>query len=195
MVPVEDTWYQVWFWNCSGVTAAVLLDVYMGQAYAGTEAAALAQRGNNSSSNISSSGGGRRQEHGGPVLRSQSSTKEHQGTRTHHPRRGGRCKVTTVRSDRKIMKLRAELEEAEQARKDELVKKAKNKEARDKEAEVKEAKDRGGEGATGGAGEATRQWRVGTIRRSRATNKLRVTAAYFHPRRDGISQYRSGRSN
>ena len=50
--------------------------------------------------------------------------------------------MTTVRSDRKIMKLRAELEEAEQARKDELVKKAKNKEARDKEAEVKEAKDR-----------------------------------------------------
>ena len=99
------------------------------------------------------------------------------------------------RSDRKIRKLRAELEEAEQARKDELVKKAKDKEARDKEAEVKEAKDRGGEGATGGAGEATRQWRVGTIRRSRATNKLRVTAAYFHPRRDGISQYRSGRSN
>ena len=50
------------------------------------------------------------------------------------------------RSDRKIRKLRPEMEEAEQARKDNLV-----KEARDKEAEVKEAKDTGVGRSTGEA--------------------------------------------
>ena len=46
------------------------------------------------------------------------------------------------RSDWKIRKPTAELDEAEQARKVELAKEAKDKEALDKETEVKEAKDR-----------------------------------------------------
>ena len=53
-----------------------------------------------------------------------------------------------MQSDWKIRKLRAELEEAEQATKDDLANETKDKEARDKEAAVKEAKDRGAGGAT-----------------------------------------------
>ena len=50
---VAGGWFQsgssrgipgTWFWNYSGVTAAVLLHVYLGQAYVVTEAAASAQR-------------------------------------------------------------------------------------------------------------------------------------------------------
>ena len=53
-----------------------------------------------------------------------------------------------MQSDWKIRKLRAELEEAEQATNDDLANEAKDKEARDMEAAVKEAKDRGAGGAT-----------------------------------------------
>ena len=53
-----------------------------------------------------------------------------------------------MQSDWKIRKLRAELEEAEQATNDDLANEAKDKKARDKEAAVKEAKDRGAGGAT-----------------------------------------------
>ena len=62
----------------------------------------------------------------------------------------------------KIRKLRAVLEEAEQAKKDKLAKlaeekEAEDKEARDKEAGVEEAKDRGARGAAGEAEEEGRR--------------------------------------
>ena len=69
-----------------------------------------------------------------------------------------------MQSDWKIRKLRAEFEEMEQARNDELAKEVKVKEARSKEAGVKKAKDRGAGGRhtrpkNRVAGEETRQRR------------------------------------
>ena len=54
-----------------------------------------------------------------------------------------------MQGDWKIRKLRAELEDAEQAKRDDLAKETKDKEARDKETEAKGAKDRGAGGAAG----------------------------------------------
>ena len=87
-------------------------------------------------------------------------------------------------------KLRAELKEAEQARKDEFAKEGKDMEARAKEAEVKEAKNRSaGERQARlkkrEAGEATRQRRMGTMRGRRVTKKLRVRAVYTREKREG----------
>ena len=102
-----------------------------------------------------------------------------------------------MQSDWKIRKLRAELEEAEQATNDDLANEAKDKEARDMEAAVKEAKDRGAGGATceveeEGGRRSNSSEENGTTQRRRATKELRVSAAKFHPRREGRSQSRSG---
>ena len=95
----------------SGVKEAVLLlYVYTGQTYAATEAAVLGQQEQHllqqqqkqqqqQAAAAAASPGvveGRRQEISASTcgLRSQSWTKEHQGSRTHHNRRRARCRVT-----------------------------------------------------------------------------------------------------
>ena len=98
----------------------------------------------------------------------------------------------------KMRKLRAELEEAEQATKDDLTKEAKTRRQetrrrRSRRQRTEAPGERQARLKKGAAGEATRQRRMGTTRRRRATKELRVRAAKFHPRREGRAQSRSGR--
>ena len=64
-----------------------------------------------------------------------------------------------MQSELKVRTLRAELDEADQAMRDELAKAAKDKEAVEKEVKVKEAKDRDAQdrGAGGTTGEVEKE--------------------------------------
>ena len=104
-----------------------------------------------------------------------------------------------MRSGWPTRKLRAELKEAEQARKDEFAKEGKDMEARGKEAEVKEAKNRGAGGATGEAEEERGRRSNSTEENgdhAREESDEEITGeSGIHPRKEGRSQNRSGHLN
>ena len=104
-----------------------------------------------------------------------------------------------MQSDWKIRKLKAELEEAEQAQKDERDKAAKEKEVKEKEMREKGAKDKGAGGAAGEVEEddGRRSHSTGEsgIIQRKMMRKFRVRKTYFRLGIEERRQHRSGRLN